>query len=240
MGTRKSFIIHKDSLSVLDELTNDQAGLLFKAIKSYQLNEDLEFDILTKVAFASFLSQFERDDFKYQSIVERNKNNGSKGGRPAQPKTTQVNPNKPNGLNGNPKEPKQPDSKSDSKSDSKKTKALSSKLDEINVLLLSIFNYWLQIMGKTNHTKFTPQRKAKIKARLKSGYTQHDIETAIYNCANNPFNMGQNEEGKVFDDLTLICRDDTKLEYYMTLKTINKGQIKISQHQRDIDGFLNS
>jgi len=53
--TPKSFIIHKDSLAVLKDLTDDQAGLLFKAISAYQLGEPFEFDILTKVAFSSFL-----------------------------------------------------------------------------------------------------------------------------------------------------------------------------------------
>ena len=33
---RKSFILHSDSLLILDELSNEQAGILFKAIKDYQ------------------------------------------------------------------------------------------------------------------------------------------------------------------------------------------------------------
>ena len=107
---RKSFVLHNDSLNILDDLTNEQAGILFKAIKSHQLSEVTELDILTKVALKPFVNQFQRDNLKYQSIVERNKNNGSKGGRPTKPKITQDNPKEPSGLNGNPEEPKQPDS----------------------------------------------------------------------------------------------------------------------------------
>lgn len=34
---RKSFLLHVDSLDILDDLDNEQSGLLFKAIKDYQL-----------------------------------------------------------------------------------------------------------------------------------------------------------------------------------------------------------
>lgn len=115
---RKSFILHRDSLNVLDELDNNQAGLLFKAIKAYQNNDDIELDSITKIVMSPFKSQFERDEQKYNKIVERNKNNGLKGGRPK----TQDNQKEPSGLNGLKKEPKKADSgsKSDSDSDSDK------------------------------------------------------------------------------------------------------------------------
>lgn len=108
--SRKSFILHTDSLSVLDQLTDDQAGKLFKAIHSYQKNgEIIEIDQLIKIAINPFLNQFERDKEKYVNIIERNKNNGSKGGRPK-------NPKKPTGLFGNPKKPKKADNDSDNDS----------------------------------------------------------------------------------------------------------------------------
>ena len=52
---RKSFIVHNDSLNILDELTDDQAGMLFKAIKDYQLGNELNLDTLTKIAFSPFI-----------------------------------------------------------------------------------------------------------------------------------------------------------------------------------------
>lgn len=121
MSKRKSFIVHHDSLEVINKLTDEQAGKLLKAIKAYQLGEDFEMDLMTDLVFTPFKSQFIRDDEKYQNIVNRNKNNGLKGGRPK----SQANPeeaNKPTGLSENPKEPKKADSDSDSdsKSDSKK------------------------------------------------------------------------------------------------------------------------
>ena len=38
--TRKSFVLHVDSLDVLDELTNEQAGMLFKAMRSFHIDDE--------------------------------------------------------------------------------------------------------------------------------------------------------------------------------------------------------
>ena len=70
---RKSFIVHYDSLNVLDDLTDDQAGLLFKAIKAYHLGDDIELDPLTNIAMSPFRNQFERDAVKYENLCENNK-----------------------------------------------------------------------------------------------------------------------------------------------------------------------
>lgn len=112
----KSFILHKDSLFVLNEMTNEQAGKFIKAIFEYQVSGKLPpLDFGLKMAISPFVNQFKRDQEKYQNIVERNKNNGSKGGRPK-------NQKKPTGLFGNPEKPKKADNKNDSdnKNDNKK------------------------------------------------------------------------------------------------------------------------
>ena len=70
---KKSFVLHIDSLNVLDDLTDEQAGKLFKAIKSYQKNESEKLDGLIKVAFSPFKNQFERDNEKYKKLCEKNR-----------------------------------------------------------------------------------------------------------------------------------------------------------------------
>ena len=117
MSGRKSFIIHKDSLSVLDDLTDEQAGKLFKAIKAYQEGEKLDVDAITKIAFSPFRAQFERDTEKYNEQVNRNRNNGLKGGRP-KTEGNQEEPKKPTGLNENQENPQKGDSGSGSGSGS--------------------------------------------------------------------------------------------------------------------------
>ena len=115
---RKSFILHTDSLNILDILTDEQAGKLFKAIKNYQngVKQDLDFGI--NIAFMQFENQFKRDEEKYESVVERNKINGSKGGRPKNPTEPKETQNNPVGLSGLINNPKKADSDSDSKNDS--------------------------------------------------------------------------------------------------------------------------
>lgn len=112
MSKRKSFLIHIDSLDILDELTDEQAGQLFKAIKSHQLGEEVELPSLIKIAFSPFKNQFARDDEKYKKLCEKNRLIAEK--RYATKSTT--------GKTGNETKPtvtKTTDNKSDSDSDSK-------------------------------------------------------------------------------------------------------------------------
>ena len=109
---RKSFIIHNDSLDILDQLTDQQAGKLFKAISCYQKTGQIsQDDQLVKIAIVPFINQFKRDEEKYLNIVERNKINISKRWS----KNT-------TGKTGIPKDTKNTDSDSDSDSDSKNKK----------------------------------------------------------------------------------------------------------------------
>ena len=119
---RKSFILHHDSLNVLDDLTDDQAGLLFKAIKAYHLGDELQLDILTNIAMSPFRNQFDRDLVKYENLCEKNrliaenrystKSTTGKVGNQTLPKATKSTDN---------------DSKSDSKSDSKNKEIVTSR-----------------------------------------------------------------------------------------------------------------
>jgi hypothetical protein len=111
MSKRKSFLIHIDSLDILDDLTDEQAGQLFKAIKSHQLGEQLELTPIVKIAFSPFKNQFARDDDKYEKLCEKNRLIAEK--RYSTKSTT--------GKTGNHSKPtvtKSTDNKSDSDSDS--------------------------------------------------------------------------------------------------------------------------
>ena len=119
-----------DSLKILDLLKDEQVGLLTRAIYHYQLNGTLpaNLDHVILLVIQPFINQFERDNVKYNGIVERNTINGKKGGRgekstlqvvlPKQPSGLIGNPKKASANFGNPKKPKQADSDSDSVSDS--------------------------------------------------------------------------------------------------------------------------
>ena len=111
---KTSFILHHDSLSVLDELTDEQAGILFKAIKDYQLGKDPQLDFGMRMALLPFINQFIRDGIKYDNNCEKNRINGKKGGRPK--KQTKANESEKTQVVY--KKPKKGDSDNDSVSDS--------------------------------------------------------------------------------------------------------------------------
>ena len=79
---------------------------------------------------------------------------------------------------------------------------------------LEIFRYWVQVMSKRS-PKPTKGRLAKIRSRLKDGYTIDQIKTAIDGCKNSSYHMGKNDSGKRYDCLTLICRSAEKLEQFI-------------------------
>jgi Helix-turn-helix domain len=72
----------------------------------------------------------------------------------------------------------------------------------------SIFEHWRQTMGK-NGARLTPERRSKIAARLKQGYTADQIKRAIDGCAGSKFHRDGG-----YNDLTLICRSGAKLESF--------------------------
>ena len=78
---RKSFVLHKDSLEILPDLTDDQAGKLFKAIYAYQIDEEINLDQIIKMVFLPFKNQFARDNDKYLETCERRAIAGSLGGK---------------------------------------------------------------------------------------------------------------------------------------------------------------
>jgi hypothetical protein len=74
-----------------------------------------------------------------------------------------------------------------------------------------LFEFWQQECGHPQ-ARFTRDRQAKIRARLREGYTAHDIAKAIRGAARKP-TVG--DDGRVYDDLELICRSGTKVEDFM-------------------------
>ena len=71
---RKSFVLHNDSLEILEELSDDQSGKLFKAIRYYQKTGNLkDVDQLTRIIASPFIAQFVRDEEKHQDSVVQGK-----------------------------------------------------------------------------------------------------------------------------------------------------------------------
>jgi hypothetical protein len=64
---KKSFLLHKDSLVILDEMTDAEAGVFLKAIYAYQKTGELpSIDRYTKLAITPFINQFMRDQVDWE------------------------------------------------------------------------------------------------------------------------------------------------------------------------------
>jgi hypothetical protein len=118
MKERKSFLLHHDSLAVLDKLTDEQAGKLFKAIAAIQNGKELELDLITEVALSPFIAQFERDREKYETICKRRAESGRRGQQAKQAKAESEKAKQANAKFAKTEKAKQADSDSDSESDS--------------------------------------------------------------------------------------------------------------------------
>ncbi len=112
---RKSFVIHIDSLDVLDDLSDEQAGQLFRAIKAFQKGEDISLEPMVKIAFSPLKNQFIRDNEKYKKTCERRAEAGSKGGLAKASKSSKTKQTKANLAENKNKNKNKNKSKSDNK-----------------------------------------------------------------------------------------------------------------------------
>ena len=79
---RPSFILHKDSLVILKEMTDEQAGIFVKAIQFYHENGKLPtLDFGLKMAITPFINQFQRDEENYSKTCEARALAGAKGAK---------------------------------------------------------------------------------------------------------------------------------------------------------------
>ena len=70
----KSFVIHTESLESIFELSDQQAGKLFKSIIAYQKTGELgKLDQILKFIINPLISQFKRDEEKYHNSIIQGK-----------------------------------------------------------------------------------------------------------------------------------------------------------------------
>lgn len=143
---KKSFLLHIDSLDILDDLTNGQAGVLFKAIKAYQKDEEFNLDSIVKIAFSPFKNQFARDNVKYEILCEKNR-------------LIAVNRHKPkstSGTSGNDTTPsvtKSTDNKNDSKKDNDSDSDKEVTKDNTSFVNDGFDHWWLSYPKKADKKK---------------------------------------------------------------------------------------
>jgi len=158
---KKSFLLHIDSLDILDDLTNGQAGVLFKAIKAYQKNEVFELDSIVKIAFSPFKNQFSRDNVKYDNLCEKNR-------------LIAINRHKNKSTTGTSGDQSLPDvTKSTDNKNKNKTKS-----DNDNKSVNEVISY-LNMVINAKYKTSTKSHIENISARLNDGHSVNDLKLVI-------------------------------------------------------------
>lgn len=90
---KKSFVVYHDIKAVLDKLSDDQVGKLFRAMVSQSMGETVpEFDdLVLDIAFTPIRQQMNRDAEKWDDIKEKRAEAGRKGGIRSAEKRAQAN-----------------------------------------------------------------------------------------------------------------------------------------------------
>lgn len=84
---KNSFILYTNYFEILKDLSNDDLGIMFRAILSYQTNGNYEIPKHLELAFKFIKNQLDIDAVKYNNFIEKQRENGKKGGRPKTQKT---------------------------------------------------------------------------------------------------------------------------------------------------------
>lgn len=80
----------------------------------------------------------------------------------------------------------------------------------------AVFEHWTAVHAKPR-AKLDDKRRALIRKALRLGYEVDDLKAAIDGCKASPFHQGDNQDGRVYDDLGLILRDASKIDNFISL-----------------------
>jgi len=92
------------------------------------------------------------------------------------------------------------------------TSSEADRLDDVE----EVFAYWQSTL-KHPRAKLDRKRRDKIRLRLKDGYSTSDLMAAIDGIRKSAHHMGQNQQGQVYDDIELICRDAPHVDKFIKL-----------------------
>lgn len=175
---KDNFLLKKNQQEVFDELTDEEAGRLIKGIFSYVSTGESNLKGSLKAVFIPIKNDIDRNEEKYQRIVERNRENGKLGGRPKKDndlEETQKNQSVILETQENPKKP-----------DTRHISYITNHISNINNhnsnnnlnIIKEIINY-LNLKTNSSYKYTTKATQQKINARLNEGYILDDFIDVI-------------------------------------------------------------
>lgn len=87
------------------------------------------------------------------------------------------------------------------------------KKDDLSSRVKEVFDHWRTVMNHPK-AKLDPSRRSKIGARLRDGFSVEELKSAIDGCRSSEWHMGQNENKRKYNDISLICRDASRVEAF--------------------------
>lgn len=80
----------------------------------------------------------------------------------------------------------------------------------------TVFTFWKVVIGH-ERSQLGPKRRMAIKRALEMGYSVDDLRLAIVGCKYDAWSQGANNRQKAYQDIELICRDETKIDDYLVM-----------------------
>lgn len=99
-----------------------------------------------------------------------------------------------------------------------------------------VFEHWKTSL---NHPRsiLDAKRRRLINERLKEGFSVEDLKLAIDGCKQSPFHQGENDRRQVYDDISLICRDASKVEQFIACRAGLNGNGSTEKPKREYTGL---
>ena len=120
------------------------------------------------------------------------------------------------------------------------------KYVEKNSDVIFIFDRWKNVMRHPD-SRIDKKRSNAILNAIDMGYRISEIEEAIIGCSKNPWNMGLNPNGKIYDDICLILRDASHIDSFIAdfkrppippqvkLNNVQHNQLVLEEFYRDVE-----
>ena len=207
--SQKSFILHQDSLVILEKMTDEQAGKFIKILYYFKKTGELqELDFAMEMATTPFLNQFKRDEIKYNNVCEARKLAGSKGGKQKVANASKCKQKVANlAENDN-------DSDNDNENDSKKEEGENFQI------------FW----NKYDYKK----SKSKAEASFKTALKKESFENIIDGLENYIKNRGT--DPKFWKHPTTWLNSESWSDEYKTKKD-NHNNFKTQDYNKGTEGF---
>ena len=174
MSEAKSFVVYDDIVEILDALTDEEVGQLFRGMVNYHMTgEEPSFSGALKLAFIPVRQDIDRNAEKYTKRCEKNRENIKKRYERIQSNTNVYDGIRTytNDTNSNSNTNTNTDSKSKSKSNSESVDVWS--------LSHSVLSY-LNSKAGTNHKTNEAESVRLISELSHRGYTETDMRHVMY------------------------------------------------------------